>query len=95
MPCILAFPDRVAFGSSSTELGEVNIFLKPYQRRLNSGDQKSREIAYLDEQLVSEETFPGVLRIVGLVLVDKDGPVRPSYREFLVLQLLSDTDQDM
>jgi hypothetical protein len=27
IPCIWAFPERVAFGSFSTELGEVNIYL--------------------------------------------------------------------
>lgn len=31
MPCIRAFPERVAFGSLSTELGEVKMCLNPLE----------------------------------------------------------------
>ena len=41
----------------------------------------------LDEELVSKKTLPRVLRVVVLVPIDKDGPVRPSDCELLVFEL--------
>lgn len=32
IPCIRAFPERVAFGSLSTELGDVKICLNPLEK---------------------------------------------------------------
>lgn len=40
MPCIRAFPDRVAFGSLSTELGDVKICLNAFYREVISSDTR-------------------------------------------------------
>lgn len=40
MPCIRAFPDRVAFGSLSTELGDVNICLNAFYSEVISSDTR-------------------------------------------------------
>lgn len=35
IPCMRAFPDRVAFASFSTELGDVNICLNAYEHTVS------------------------------------------------------------
>lgn len=48
-----------------------------------------RGITHFDEQLVSEQALPGIFRIVRLVLINEDRPVRSRYGKFFALQLLA------
>lgn len=43
IPCIRAFPERVAFGSLSTELGDVKICLNPLKKNINVRQGREEE----------------------------------------------------
>jgi hypothetical protein len=84
-----AFPDRVAFASFSTELGEVNICLYAYKRRSQYNKQLITETTHPNENLILEKPTPGVIRIVLLVRVYQHWPLIARDCQFAAGKFLS------
>ena len=74
MPCRRALPERVAFGSLSTELGDVKMCLNAYERVIaKASEYQSR--AYHNKEGTAEQTVPRILRIVVIAMVQEYRPL--------------------
>ena len=67
MPWIRALPDLVALFSFSTELGEVNICLKPCMQQVNEKERKRQVATNPNKKLASEKPIPGCFEVELLV----------------------------
>jgi hypothetical protein len=88
IPCMRTLPDLVALGlSSSTELGEVKTCLNAYvaQSHLPICIRVKRSYQY--EEVIAQESVPGVLGIKLLISIEKDRPLIASNEHCSALQL--------
>jgi hypothetical protein len=81
IPWIRAFPDLVARGSLSTELGDVNICLNAcavtWASIPHTVTVVSRWRTYRYQQRTSEHAIPHVLRVVIVILIQENRPLIP------------------
>lgn len=74
MPCRRALPERVAFGSLSTELGDVKICLNACERIImNILEYQCK--TYHNKEGTAEQTIPRILRIIVIAMVEEYGPL--------------------
>jgi hypothetical protein len=89
MPWIRALPERVALGSRSTELGEVNTYLKACCAS-TTDENEGIGPTYANKNVASQKTIPWILRIVAVTSIKEDRPLISGNSNLSGFQLLLD-----
>jgi hypothetical protein len=87
-----ALPDRVAFASFSTELGEVKTCLNAYQRmKLEIQAGAIRNDTHPDKKLAPKKPVPWIFGVVLLVSVNQQWPLVTRYGRRTVGKICADS----
>jgi hypothetical protein len=91
MPWIRALPERVAFGSLPTELGDVKICLKASFCLVSKyGYAKwMRQITHGYNECTSKQPPPGILWVIRIVLIEEKRPLIAWYLEVAATKAFS------
>ena len=86
-----ALPDRVAFGSFSTELGDVKMCLKAYWTIVEPTDYLiETEETYKDKDGTPKEAIPRIVGVIVIAIIQEKWPLVARDCHFATLQLFFD-----
>lgn len=86
IPWMRALPDRVALGSFSTELGDVNMCLYALEKSVSTGIGYKSSDTHRDEKRAPEKTIPRIFGIIYISVIKKYRPLVSGYDYFTAAQ---------